>query len=177
MTASVVAGGSPFVSVVAELDRNQWQILKVMRLAALQNAPAAFVNTSAAERGLRPEDWQDRFTDATWVAARVGLEFAGIARLAPPEDDLPWVRFVESVWVELPFRRRGVLRGMMEHLEHLARIAGATELRLWVLDTNESACDAYKKLGFDPMFVSQPTSKRAASGIPVMERLMSKPIL
>ena len=175
-TAAVHAGGSLFVGIT-ELKRGHWQTLKAMRLAALQNAPAAFVNTSAAERGLTPEDWQARFTDATWVAARVGLDYAGIARLAPPEDGLPWVRFVESVWVEPRYRRQGVLREMMEHLAILAQIAGASELRLWVLDTNEPAFDAYQKLGFDPMLVSQETEKRSNGGAPVMERLMSRPIL
>jgi GNAT superfamily N-acetyltransferase len=105
------------------------------------------------------------------------LEFAGIARLAPPEHGLPWVRFVESVWVDPRFRRQGVLREMVEHLEILARSAGAIELRLWVLDTNESAGRAYQKLEFGHMFVSQITPKRLADGTPVLEKLMSKPIL
>jgi len=175
--STMTAGVDTSFVRVAELERDQWHTLKVMRLAALWNAPAAFVNSSAVERGLTPEDWQDRFTDATWVTAWVGLDIAGIARLAPPEDGLSWVRFVESVWVDPRFRRQGVLREMVEHLEGLARAEGATELRLWVLDTNESAFDAYKKLGFDPMLVSQPTEKRPNGGMPVMERLMSKPIL
>jgi ribosomal protein S18 acetylase RimI-like enzyme len=175
VSASVQTGGSSFVRV-AELQCDQWPVLQMMRLDALQNAPGAFVSTSAAERELESDDWQARFTDATWVVARRGLEFVGIARLALPEDDLPWVRFVESVWVDPRFRRQGVLREMLEHLEGLARTEGATELRLWVLDANESAFDAYKKLGFDPMWVSQPTEKRS-NGVPVMERLMSKPFL
>jgi GNAT superfamily N-acetyltransferase len=175
-TATVHRGDSSFVRVT-ELGPDQWHILKVMRLAALQDAPAAFVNTSAVERGLKQADWEDRFTDATWVAARVGLEFAGIGRLAPPERGLPWVRFVESVWVDPRFRHQGVLREMVEHLEIFARRAGAIELRLWVLDTNESACRAYQKLEFAHMFVSQITPQRLADGTPVMEKLMSKPIL
>jgi GNAT superfamily N-acetyltransferase len=176
MGIATVHMGGPRVNVVG-LGRDQWQIIKVLRLAALQDAPGSFFTTSAAERALTPRDWQDRFNDASWLTARVGLEFAGIARLAPPEDGLPWVRFVESVWVEPRHRGQGVLRNMMEHLEALARIAGATELRLWVLDTNESAERAYQKLGFDHMFGSQATAKRLADGTPVMEKLMSKLLL
>jgi GNAT superfamily N-acetyltransferase len=175
-TSQVHDGGSQSVKV-AELKPNQWQLLKVMRLLALQDAPAAFVNTSAAERALTQADWQDRFDGATWVVARIGLYYVGIARLAPPEPGLPWVRFVESVWVDPDYRGLGVLREMVEHLEGLARAADATELRLWVLDTNESADRAYRKLEFGHMFVTQETAKRAAGGRPVMEHLMSKPIL
>ena len=74
---------------VVELDRSQWRLVRKMRLAALCDAPHAFVNTWAAEWGLPREYWQDRFADATWVAAVDGEASVGIARLAPAEPGAP----------------------------------------------------------------------------------------
>lgn len=161
---------------VAELIPVQWHVVRAMRRDALSDAPGAFVNTWAAERGLSATQWQDRFTDATWVAARSDATFVGIARLAPPDGHPPRAPYVESVWVQEQYRRRGVLRQMMKRLEKHALAINATELRLWVLDTNGSAGLAYQRLGFEPMDVAQPTTKSRDDGTPVMERLMSKPL-
>jgi GNAT superfamily N-acetyltransferase len=168
--------GIGFVEVT-ELDRSQWLVVRSMRLAALREAPNAFVNTWAAEWKLPFYYWQDRFTRALWVGAWDGLDCVGIARLAQPgplDEDSSDVLFVESVWVDRRYRWRGVLRQMMERMEDLASLKGVTELRLWVLDTNESAGRAYQKIGFNPMIVEQATTKRRTDGSAVMERLMSK---
>lgn len=165
---------------VDEVDCFQWRLVRAMRLAALCDAPLAFVNTWAAEWRMPREYWQDRFTEATWVVARDREAPVGIARLAPDEREHDAPRtpyFVESVWVDRPYRWQGVLRQMMDRLEVHALALGATELRLWVLDTNEAAGRAYHKLGFSPMFVAQTTTKRAEDGTFVTERLMSKPLL
>ena len=163
---------------VVELDRSQWRLVRKMRLAALCDAPHAFVNTWAAEWGLPREYWQDRFADATWVAAVDGEASVGIARLAPSEPGAPQAPYVESVWVARTHRWRGVLRKMMDHLEFQAVAQGATELRLWVLDTNETAGWAYQKLGFSPVVDAvQDTIKCTSDGMFVKEQLMSKPLL
>jgi GNAT superfamily N-acetyltransferase len=176
---STVHRGSGLVEEVIELCHHDWPIMRAMRLAALRDAPGAFVNTWMAESQLPPAHWQGRFADSTWVVARAGGEFVGIARVALPEEDhlLDDIRFVESVWVAPSFRWRGVLRQMLERLEHHALAMCATELRLWVLDTNEQAGRAYQKLGFSPLLVAQDTTKCRSDGTFVKERLMSKPLL
>jgi GNAT superfamily N-acetyltransferase len=173
---STVRRGSGLVEV-AELSCFDWRVVRTMRLAALHNAPGAFVNTWAAEWRLPSDHWRSCFTNSTWVAARTGTQFVGIARLAPPERHRPDVPFIESVWVDPDFRWQGVLRLMLERLENHALAVGATELRLWVLDTNESAGRAYQKLGFSHLLVAQDTTKRRSDGTFVKERLMSKPLL
>jgi GNAT superfamily N-acetyltransferase len=121
-----------------------------MRLAALCDSPSAFVNTWAAEWEWRRERWHDCFIGRMWTVAQADGGVVGIGCLAPPDEGAPRANFIESVWVRPQYRQRGVLRHMVEHLEVLAAFAGATELRLWVLDTNERARTAYHKLGFSP---------------------------
>jgi GNAT superfamily N-acetyltransferase len=176
---SMVHPGSGLVEV-AELSCLDWRVVRAMRLAALHNAPGAFVNTWAAEWRLPSDHWRSCFVDSTWVVAQAAeADFVGIARLALPEEDhlREVVRYVESVWVEPSFRWQGVLRQMLELLEEHARAARATELRLWVLDTNETARNAYQKLDFSLLMDAQDTTKRRSDGTFVKERLMSKPLL
>jgi GNAT superfamily N-acetyltransferase len=167
---------------VTELHRSQSSILKSMRLKALGDAPSAFVTTLETEQRRPPLYWEEQFDRATWVIAQDGIApdgppIVGIAALVQPDPESP-VRFIESVWVEPEYRWRGVLRQMLDHLEGRAKEDGATELRLWVLDTNESAERAYLKLGFSPQVdQEQDTAKQRSDGTFVTERLMSKSLL
>lgn len=174
---SVHQSGLSCVDVV-ELPQDQWISLEKMRLEALGDAPEAFVTTVEAVAGQLPTFWEAQFDHATWVVARDAGETVGIAALTEPCAEAPLdCRFVESVWVEPGHRGRGVLRKIMEHLERRAADDDTSELRLWVLDSNESAGLAYEKLGFRPIpDREQDTTKCGADGTPVKERLMSKTI-
>lgn len=174
---SVALGRSRIVHV-APLTCCEWPVLRSMRGAALRDAPSAFVTTWATERRLPVGHWQSRFVTSTWVAARDETKTVGIACLAPPDADAPRAPFVESVWVRPIYRWQGVLRQMLDRLEFHAREADSVELRLWVLETNESACSAYQKLGFGLVVgVTQDTAKLRQDGTPVKEQLMSKSLL
>ncbi|MGH3613968.1 MAG: GNAT family N-acetyltransferase [Pseudonocardia sp.] len=165
---------------VTELEPRQWEIVRDMRIAALDDAPGAFVSTAETEEDQLTEYWQDQFDWATWVIARDHEQVVGIAALALPDGESPPdSRYVESVWVAPTHRRHGVLRQMLEHLERLAKSAGATELRLWVLDTNGSAGRAYERLDFRPIPGSEAdTKKLRGDGTSfVQESLMTKELL
>lgn len=56
--------------------------------------------------------------------------------------------WVQSVYVAPPWRRRGVLRRMLDHTRRLAREAGVLGLRLYVDRRNLTAQQAYRALGW-----------------------------
>ena len=58
--------------------------------------------------------------------------------------DIWWI---QSVYVDLPFRARGVFSAMYSHIEQLARQKRAAGLRLYVESENERAKKAYRRLG------------------------------
>src|SRR3954451_18549830 len=93
------------------------------------------------------KQWLEKIQTSTWIVAKVGRRSVGCSRLVA-DDKVPDARYIESVWVHPDFRRRGIVRAMVGKLEELAQEAGAQELRLWVLNTNSGAWDAYLKLGF-----------------------------
>jgi GNAT superfamily N-acetyltransferase len=55
--------------------------------------------------------------------------------------------WVQSVYVHPDYRGRGVFRALYQHVEGLARAAGACGLRLYVERENARAQDVYRKLG------------------------------
>ncbi len=59
-----------------------------------------------------------------------------------------WYWWIQSVYVEPDWRRRGVFRALCEHVAALARERGAVcALRLFVLRDNEGARRTYEELG------------------------------
>ena len=59
------------------------------------------------------------------------------------------VWWFQSVYVPVPWRRRGVFRTMYAAIEQTAREAGAGGLRLYVDKRNRQAMATYRALGMD----------------------------
>ena len=55
--------------------------------------------------------------------------------------------WLQSVYVEPAFRRRGIFKALYRHAEKLARSEGAVAIRLYVYHTNAAAQDTYRRLG------------------------------
>lgn len=160
------------------LDPNDWPVLRAARLAALHDSPCAFVATLAVEAGWADEQWVASIESSTWAVARAAGEVVGIACLVTADADCRMDYFIQSVWVTPMFRRQGLVRQMLWRLEGVARTRGAEYLKLWVLETNDTACDAYLKLDFFAVLDEvQASCKRRGDGTFVKERLMVKPLL
>jgi ribosomal protein S18 acetylase RimI-like enzyme len=156
-------------------------ILSSVRLRALRDSPEAFLATPDEEAALTPADWTARIMSATWTVAWDGDVVVGIACLTSQEakaSNTPKEWFIESVWVEPGYRRKGLVRRMVQKLEGQAREDGAERLQLWVLGTNDLAFDAYKKIDFYPPVpeVVQDSPKPRGDGF-VKEHLMVKQLL
>lgn len=55
--------------------------------------------------------------------------------------------WIQSVYVERRFRRRGVFRALHDHVRTLAKAKGAIGLRLYVEKANRGAQETYARLG------------------------------
>ncbi|MCR4317811.1 MAG: GNAT family N-acetyltransferase [Planctomycetes bacterium] len=55
--------------------------------------------------------------------------------------------WIQSVYVDERFRRKGVFRALYEHVQELSRKPGYCGLRLYVIDSNKRAIETYKNLG------------------------------
>ena len=61
-----------------------------------------------------------------------------------------WIWWIQSVYVEADYRRRGVYRALHEHIAETARRAGVVGLRLYVEQNNTVAREVYESCGLKP---------------------------
>jgi ribosomal protein S18 acetylase RimI-like enzyme len=124
-------------------------VLRRVRLEALLDSPDAFMSSHAYESRWSELEWRRVFDAATWIVAREAERVIGLAKSVRLPDK-PAMRHVESVWVAPTYRRRGVLRALVQALVEIERRMGVTDLLLWVLEDNHDAQRAYVALGFEP---------------------------
>ena len=148
---------------------DDWAVLRDIRLAALADAPYAFMSTLDRESGYDEPRWRDWIAGIACFLAwdndqPVGL--AGGLRL----DNGEW--HVVSMWVSAPARGSGVAGELIEAVAEYVRAAGATEVSLWVTDGNDRARAFYQRAGFQPTGKRQPVRP----GEPQLEEEMIRPL-
>jgi len=135
--------------VVRRLRAEDVDLFRDVRLAALEDSPEAFGETFD---GARAANWQRRAADgavlhdrAVFVAIAghrpIGMVFVRCAM--PPEP-----AFLGGMWVNPEFRRRGVGRLLVQRALHFLRLAGQTEVSLWVARGHDGVRIFYRALGF-----------------------------
>jgi ribosomal protein S18 acetylase RimI-like enzyme len=135
--------------VVRRLRCEDVDLLRTVRLAALEESPDAFGETL---EGARSANWAARAIDgatlpdrAVFVAVTgaraVGMVFVKCA--SPPEP-----AFLGGMWVSPELRRRGVGRSLIEEGLDFLRLAAQTELSLWVTRGHDGVLAFYRALGF-----------------------------
>jgi GNAT superfamily N-acetyltransferase len=126
----------------------EWATLRKLRLDALRDTPQAFLGTLEEEAERDEAEWRRLASDRAWLVATLDAEAAGIASVVrhPVSADC----YVESMWVDPRFRRRGVATALLEGASGIATEIGRRELLLWVLEGNSSAGATYQRYGFGP---------------------------
>jgi GNAT superfamily N-acetyltransferase len=127
--------------------------LKRVRLAALEDAPAAFGSTYAAEAN-RPEvEWVDRAvagsegSDRATFFALLNGEVVGLVGGCRDEPSSPIVELV-SMWVAPHVRHQGVGGALVAAVTEWAVGTNALSIALWVTRGNTAAETLYYSMGF-----------------------------
>jgi GNAT superfamily N-acetyltransferase len=139
---------------VRRIRRDEWKRLREVRLAALAEAPLAFITTLDEAKAHPDALWRERTetgaistTQATFLAT-AGHRTVGLAVGVDRTATAPGVVAVVSVFVSSDVRRRGVASRLMAEVETWARSIGGTTLSLWVVDGNEAAARLYAGIGY-----------------------------
>ena len=135
------------------LDEDEWQLYREVRLAALTDAPEAFVARVEDEESCGEEFWQERMSRAhRFVAERdgrpVGLVGLGL------HDGNPETGEVFGLWTAPTVRGQRVARGLVSSAAQKATEDGCRLLYFWAGSDNASA------VGFASSFGFRPTSQR-----------------
>src|SRR5215469_10447018 len=117
-----------------------------MRLAALSESPHAFLGKIKKESEFDEADWRDTFRSASWHGFFIARSIIGIAKSSILAE-YPEERYVESFWVRPDYRERDVGRRMLRSIVEEARRERRRMIRLSVLRSNQSAIDAFYRLG------------------------------
>jgi ribosomal protein S18 acetylase RimI-like enzyme len=91
-------------------------------------------------------DWRDTFSSGSWHAYFIACAIVGIAKSSELAD-YPEERYVESFWVRPDHRKREVGRRMLQSIVEEAKREQRHVIRLSVLRRNQSAIDAFYRLG------------------------------
>jgi ribosomal protein S18 acetylase RimI-like enzyme len=139
--------------LVRRILAEEGELLRDVRLAALQDTPSAFGSSYADEAKRTPAEWADRArvsaegTDrATFFAVADG-HVVGLAGGYRPDPNGSEVHLV-SMWTAPAARRAGAGRALVDAVIDWARASAATQLSLWVTRGNEAALALYETMGF-----------------------------
>lgn len=140
-------------TTVHRIKETDGAVLKVVRLAALREAPSAFGATYEREAERPIDEWSLRAKlastgpmRATFLAMR-GDEVAGLIGAFRETESDPDVELV-SMWVAPSLRSQGLARALVGAASQWARDSGAEALLLWVVETNGPARQLYESLDF-----------------------------
>jgi GNAT superfamily N-acetyltransferase len=135
---------------------DEWQTFRELRLAALADAPYAFLTTLSEAQAHPDELWRERIADNPHFLAYVDGEAVGMTVVIPTDVG----RHIVAVWVAPESRGNGVIDALIDSALTWSRGQGDTELGLWVVDGNQRAERAYSRCGFRRTGRTQPVPDR-----------------
>jgi GNAT superfamily N-acetyltransferase len=161
--------------LVRETVQGDWQALRDIRLAALQDAPDAFASTYAEQAAFTEADWRDRIsrggTFLAYVPEVSASEPAGLAG-SYLRAERPGTVALISMFVRPQARGHGVGEALIAAVTEWGRARHATTMHLWVTKTNSPARLLYDRCGFSLTGERQPLPSNPA----VIEVAMARPI-
>jgi ribosomal protein S18 acetylase RimI-like enzyme len=148
--------------VIRRLTTADWAVSRQVRLAALAEAPYAFMSTLAREQAFGEQVWRQRLASPAAVTflAWVDGEPSGIAtgKVDDPDDEFsfPGAWQLVGMWVDPKVRGTEVAGALVETVADHAARQGADILVLWVTEVNQRAQAFYRRLRFSPTGARQP---------------------
>ncbi|WP_338749048.1 GNAT family N-acetyltransferase [Janibacter alittae] len=141
------------------LDEDAWSDYRDVRLAALREAPSAFVARVEDEAAQDESFWRARMRRAHRIVAERGGEPVGTASVGLHDAD-PGTGEVFGLWTAPTVRGQHVARRLVSTARDHAAEDGLRLLYFWVVSDNAAA------IGFASRFGFRPTAKRRPVRVP-----------
>jgi ribosomal protein S18 acetylase RimI-like enzyme len=157
---------------VRRLAPGEVELLRDIRLRALEDTPLAFGSTYAREVAFEPAEWERRARDS--AAGERSVTFVveprdGMAAGAIHDD--PAVAHLYGMWVAPEARGSGAGRALVDAVIAWARERGARRLTTSVTEDNDGALRLYERAGFVDTGAREPLGHSGATVV-VLERLL-----
>lgn len=138
---------------VRRIEEGDLERLIQLRLAALADAPGAFLARLEDERAMDEAAWRRRLESNVEGVRTVGFFVVvdgrerGLVVGVRPEGE-PEVVDLNAMWVAPDARGRGAGRALVEAVCEWGRAVGCTRATLCVIDGNREAAALYRACGF-----------------------------
>lgn len=132
--------------VVREALPDDWQVLRDLRLRALQDSPGAFGSTFEREAAFTEADWRGRLSGQSGTSMLAWVDGAPVGIGGGYLVDDGWLQIV-AMWTEPGLRGHGVGRAVLTSLVSWADAHGL-RVRLDVEADNAGARRVYERAGF-----------------------------
>ena len=139
--------------VIGEED---WRLYRDVRLAALRDAPDAFMATEAQEKALDEPAWRERIHRSRRLVAESEGSPIGVVSIGPGDPDNPSTGELFGLWVAPAGRGTGVAWKLVEAGAAQALADGHTHLGYWVGTDNGRAVAFASSFGFRPTGTRRP---------------------
>ncbi|MDT3438860.1 GNAT family N-acetyltransferase [Pseudofrankia sp. BMG5.37] len=150
---SQVDGAQPGRWTVEKLTKDDWPVLRQVRLRSLDTSPDELGGDRKVTAQYGEREWRELFQQGTWfVANEAGAPIAVAAlnasafifphectKLRMPHPHL------EALWVDPLHRRRGIAQALVKATVTEAATRGAPAIGLWVFEKNIHAADWFEK--------------------------------
>jgi ribosomal protein S18 acetylase RimI-like enzyme len=133
---------------VRGLVARDWQVLRKVRVAALQQSPKWLLGDAEWEQKQSARYWLRLIRRCRWVVAEVddgpARRVIGVVQSIGHTKR----RYLQGVWVDPFFRDQGVGKLLIECAIERELAAGILDLQIWVIDGNDAAKHVYGSIGF-----------------------------
>ena len=135
---------------VRALGEDDWQVYRDIRLAALQEAPGAFVATRAQEEAFDEQVWRQRVRRSRRLVAERDGSPLGVVSLGQADEPYAGTGELFGLWVAPEARGSGVAWKLVEAGAEQALQDGRSHLSYWVGTDNGRAVAFASSFGFRP---------------------------
>jgi ribosomal protein S18 acetylase RimI-like enzyme len=139
---------------IRRATEEDWQLVRDVRLAALQEAPNAFGSTYERARALDEQAWRGRLRspDAPTFLALDGEDVVGLDGVFMHRG----MPHLVAMWVAPHARGSGIGAALTQAVVDWAATQGAPRILLGVAEDNDRARRLYERLGFEMTGNSEP---------------------
>ena len=135
--------------LVEQIEPNDWERLRSIRLQALTESGHAFGGTFEAESAEDESAWRAKFEKNDFMIASVDGVDGAMMYIEVLNGDFGATCWIGGCWSNPLFRGKGLMRAMFHFIDHQDKDWKVQGLGVWT--DNFSAIAAYEKLGFVKM--------------------------
>ena len=133
---------------VSELNPDEWQRLRDLRLRALDESALNLAGSIEEESNYSEQQWRESFKRLTYVVASIDGKDVGLINVENLKGDFGATCWLGGLWSDPKYRGQGVARAIFDYLDEVAKEKNWMVQGLGVMENNLDAIKAFEKFGF-----------------------------